>query len=127
LIFEPLDDSDIEAIFYCEAFDDEREAEMEAYRVQEVKLLESGGVAKRLREYELPASDPAAVTQLIRHFFEMEMMSPRALLTIDFDALLIIGSRGEEIARFSVADFWKREAYAVDAGIERLHDVSGPS
>ena len=99
---------------------------MEAYRVQEVKLLESGGVAKRLREYELPASDPAAATQLIRHFFEMEMMSPRAPLTIDFDALLITDSRGEEIARFSVADFWKREAYAVDAGVEWSYDHLAP-
>jgi hypothetical protein len=89
---------------------------MEVYRVREVKIPESGEGVKLLREYELPAFERAAIIQQVRRFFEIEMMSPKAPQTIDFDALLIVDSSGAEIARFSVSDFWKREAYAVDTG-----------
>jgi hypothetical protein len=46
----------------------------------------------------------------------MEMSSPKAPQTVDFDAIVIVNSKGLEIARFSVSDFWKREWNDVDFG-----------
>ena len=45
---------------------------MEVYRVQEVKMLESCEGVKRLREYELPASDRGTVTQQVWRFLRLK-------------------------------------------------------
>ena len=99
---------------------------MTIYRVREVRILEiDGGVEKitPLREYELDsASEPAAVEE-VRHFFEVEILSLKAPQKIDFDALVVVDSRGVEVARFRVSDVWKREADAVDTGKTYSHWV----
>ena len=85
---------------------------MEVYRVREVKIIDTGddGIKlKPLREYERQSSDQAGIIEQVRHFFEMEMSSPKAPQTVDFDAIVIVDSNGVEIARFSVSDFWNRE------------------
>jgi len=92
---------------------------MEVYRVREVKLIDTGGEGIKLeplREYERQSSDQAGLIEQVRHFFEMEMSSPKAPQTVDFDAIVIVNSKGLEIARFSVSDFWKREWNDVDFG-----------
>ena len=92
---------------------------MEVYRVREVKIIDAGddGIKlKPLREYERQSSDQAGLIEQVRHFFEMEMSSPKALQVVDFDALIIIDSNEAEIARFSVSDFWKREWNDVASG-----------
>jgi len=88
---------------------------MEVFRVREVKIIDTGdeGIKlKPLREYERQSSDQAGIIAQVRYFFEMEMSSPKAPETVDFDALIIIDSNGIEIARFSVSDFWSRKAEA---------------
>jgi hypothetical protein len=95
---------------------------MEVYRVQEVKIIDAGdhGVKlKPLREYERQSSGQAGVIEQVRHFFEMELSSPKAPLTVDFDALIIMDANGVEIARFSVSDFWKRQWNDVAFGAEK--------
>jgi hypothetical protein len=85
---------------------------MDLYRVREVKLIDraDGGVLlKPLREYEQHAFTQSAIIEEVRRFFEMEMSSPKALQTVDFDAIVIVDAAGAEIARFSVSDFWKKE------------------
>lgn len=76
-------------------------------------MVEVGGAApaaaKTLREYERPAADKTEVVEQVRRFFEIEMSSPKALQTVDFDAIVVIDPEGREIARFSVSDFWIRE------------------
>ncbi len=92
---------------------------MEVYHVREVKMIDSGGDGiklKPLREYERQSSDQAGIIEQVRHFFEMEMSSPKALETVDFDAVLVLDSRGVEIARFSVSDFWMWEWNKVACG-----------
>ena len=92
---------------------------MGVYRVREVKIIDSGdnGIKlKPLREYERQSSDQAGLIEQVRHFFEMEMSSPKALEVVDFDALIILDPNGAEIARFSVSDFWKREWEDVASG-----------
>ena len=92
---------------------------MEVYRVREVKIIDAGdeGIKlKPLREYERQSSDQAGIIEQVRHFFEMEMSSPKALQVVDFDAVIIIDSNGVEIARFSVSDFWNREWNDVASG-----------
>lgn len=91
---------------------------METYRVREVKFInvDDGVLLKPLREYERQSSDRAGLIQQVRHFFEMELSSAKALETVDFDAVVIIDPSGEEIARFSVADFWRQEWIDVAAG-----------
>ncbi len=85
---------------------------METYRVREVKIIDAGdgGIKlKPLREYERESSDRASIIEQVRRFFEMEMSSPKAPQTVDFDALIIVDQQGAEIARFSVSDFWMSE------------------
>ena len=85
---------------------------MEVYRVREVKIIDTGdeGIKlKPLREYERQSSDQAGIIAQVRHFFEMEMSSPKAPQTVDFDAVDIVHANGDEIARFSVSDFWQQE------------------
>jgi hypothetical protein len=92
---------------------------MGVYRVREVKIIDAGddGIKlKSLREYERQSSDQAGLIEQVRHFFEMEMSSPKALQVVDFDAVIIIDSNGVEIARFSVSDFWNREWNDVASG-----------
>jgi hypothetical protein len=84
---------------------------VEVYRVREVKFIwlgDNGVKLQTLREYERLSSDQAGLIEQVRHFFEMEMASPKALKTVDYDALIIVDSSGEEIARFSVSEFWNR-------------------
>ncbi len=91
---------------------------METYRVREVKIIDAGGGGiklKPLREYERQSSDQAGLIEQVRHFFEMEMSSPKALDVVDFDAVVIVDQSGAEVARFSVADFWRQEWNAVAA------------
>jgi hypothetical protein len=86
---------------------------MEVYRVREVKIIDTGDEGIKvnpLREYERQSSDQAGIIAQVRRFFEMEMTTPKAQQTVDFDALIIIDSNGIEIARFSVSDFWSRKA-----------------
>ncbi|RTL85051.1 MAG: hypothetical protein EKK29_12485 [Hyphomicrobiales bacterium] len=93
---------------------------MQPYRVKEIRIVD-GGVAgpetKTLREYERPSADRSEVVEQVRRFFEIEMSSPRALQTVDFDAIVVIDPEGAEIARFSVADFWIREWRDVAFGV----------
>jgi hypothetical protein len=92
---------------------------MAIYRVREVKISEIEGCVERvipLREYELASSDARAVAEEVRHFFEVEILSLKAPQKIDFDALVVLDSRGFEVARFKVSDVWKRQADAVDTG-----------
>ena len=92
---------------------------MEVYRVREVKIIAAGdeGIKlKPLREYERQSSDKAGIIEQVRHFFEIEMSSPKAPETVDFDAIDIVDANGEEIARFSVSDFWQREWNDVEFG-----------
>jgi hypothetical protein len=99
---------------------------MAIYRVREVKILElDGGVEKitPLREYELDSADARAAAEEVRHFFEVEILSLKAPQKIDFDALVVLDSRGVEVARFRVSDVWKREADAVDTGKTYSHWV----
>jgi hypothetical protein len=96
---------------------------MGAYRIREVKIIDQvDGSAKLevLREYERDSESERAVVAQVRHFFELEMLSPKALQIVDFDALIVVDSGGGEIARFNVSDVWKREAEAVDTG--KLYD-----
>jgi len=97
---------------------------MEVYRVREVKIIDAGdgGIKlKPLREYERQSSDQAGLIEQVKHFFEMEMSSPKALQVVDFDALIIVDSSGAEIARFSVPEFWIREWNDVDSGAAIAH------
>jgi hypothetical protein len=92
---------------------------MEVYRVREVKIIDTGdeGIKlKPLREYERQSSDQAGIIEQVRHFYEMEMSSPKAPETVDFDAIDIVDANGEEIACFSVSDFWQREWNDVEFG-----------
>jgi hypothetical protein len=85
---------------------------MDLYRVREVRLIETGDGGfklKPLREYEQHAFTQAAIIEEVRRFFEMELSSPNALRTVDFDAIVIVDAAGTEIARFGVSDFWKKE------------------
>jgi hypothetical protein len=85
---------------------------MPNYRVREVKTIDpgqGGATEKPLREYERQSSDDACMTAQVRHFFEMELSSPKAPQTVDFDAIVVTDADGLEIARFSVSDFWCRE------------------
>jgi hypothetical protein len=96
---------------------------MEVYRVREVKIIDTGndGIKlKPLREYERQSSDQAGIIEQVRHFFEMELSSPKAPQTIDFDAIIIVDANGAEIARFSVSDFWMREWNDVAFGADKL-------
>jgi len=96
---------------------------MGAYRIREVKIVDQvDGSAKLevLREYERDSDSERAVVAQVRHFFELEMLSPKALQIVDFDALIVVDSCGGEIARFNVSDVWKREAEAVNSG--KLYD-----
>ena len=81
---------------------------MATYRVREVRIFElDGGVEKisPLREYEFDsAGEPAAVEE-VRQFFEVEILSLKAPQKIDFDALVVVDSRGVEVARFKVSMF----------------------
>lgn len=86
---------------------------MQPYRVREIKIVEAGGLVpaetKTLREYERPAADKTEVIEQVRRFFEIEMSSPKAIQTVDFDAIVVVDPSGAEVARFSVQDFWIRE------------------
>jgi len=85
---------------------------MAIYHLREVKIEETdqGGTAEKpLREYERQSSDQAGMIAQVRHFFEMELSGPKALQTVDFDAIIVIDTDGVEIARFSVSDFWRSE------------------
>lgn len=94
---------------------------MQPYRVKEIKIVEAEGVAgpemKTLREYERPSADRGEVIEQVRRFFEIEMSSPKASQTVDFDAIVVIDPDGIEIARFSVPDFWISEWRAVALGV----------
>ena len=71
---------------------------MEVYRVREVKIIDTGdeGIKlKPLREYERQSSDQAGIIEQVRHFFEMEMSSPKAPETVDFDAIEIVMRMGK--------------------------------
>jgi hypothetical protein len=85
---------------------------MPHYQVREVKIVDpSGGELTEalLREYERQSTDNASIIEQVRRFFEIELSSPKALQTVDFDAITVIASNGSEIARFDVSDFWCRE------------------
>ncbi len=85
---------------------------MPNYQVREVKIIDrSGGELTEalLREYERQSADNASIVEQVRRFFEIELSSPKALQTVDFDAITVIASNGSEIARFNVSDFWCRE------------------
>jgi hypothetical protein len=93
---------------------------MDVYRVREVRYVDSGTgsvTLKPLREYEREASDTKSIVEQVRRFFEMEISSPKALLTVDFDALIIVDSKDVEIARFGVSDYWMREWREVAKGV----------
>jgi hypothetical protein len=99
---------------------------MPLFRVREVRLLEVEGCVEKvtpLREYELDSADARAAAEEVRHFFEVEILSLKAPQKIDFDALLVVDSSGNEVARFRVSDVWKREADAVDTGKTYSHWV----
>lgn len=92
---------------------------MATYRVREVRIGERDGGAEnvtRLREYELEAADARTAAEEVRHFFEVEILNLKSPQKIDFDALVVVDPNGAEIARFRVADVWKREADAVNTG-----------
>ncbi len=92
---------------------------MAVYRVREIKILEVGGCADKvtpLREYELESADAPAAIEEVRHFLEVEILNLRAPQKIDFDALLVLDSKGVEVARFRVSDVWMRQADAVNSG-----------
>ncbi len=93
---------------------------MQPYRVKEIKIVDADGLAgpemRTLREYERPSADRGEVIEQVRRFFEIEMSSPKASQTVDFDAIVVIDPEGMEIARFSVPDFWIREWRAVAFG-----------
>ncbi len=94
---------------------------MQAFRVKEIKVVDAGGLAgpatKTLREYERWSVDKREVVEQVRRFFEIEMSSPKALQTVDFDAIVVVDEDGAEIARFSVSDFWIREWRDVALGL----------
>jgi len=97
---------------------------MGGYRIREVRVVEQvDGSAKLqiLREYERDSDSERAIVEQVRHFFELEMLSPEAPKTVDFDALIVVDSCGREIARFDVSDVWKREAEAVNSGKSYTH------
>ncbi len=99
---------------------------MAVYRVREVKILEVEGCIEKvtpLREYELESADARAAAEEVRHFFEVEILSLKAPQKIDFDALLVLDSKGVEVARFRVSDVWQREADAVNSGNSYSHWV----
>jgi hypothetical protein len=92
---------------------------MGAYRIREVRISDQANgsaTVETLREYERDSDSERAIVEQVRHFFELEMLSPKAPQTIDFDALIVVDSRGNEIARFNVSDVWRREADAVNSG-----------
>jgi hypothetical protein len=92
---------------------------MGAYRIREVRIVEQAdgsGKVETLREYERDSDSERAIVEQVRHFFELEMLSPNAAQTVDFDALIVVDSCGSEIARFNVLDVWRREAEAVNSG-----------
>ena len=92
---------------------------MGVYRIKEVRIrdqADGSGKVETLREYERDSDSERAIVEQVRHFFELEMLSPKAPQTIDFDALIVVDSYGKEIARFNVSDVWRREAEAVDSG-----------
>jgi hypothetical protein len=85
---------------------------MPNYHVREVKIIDRRGgdlSEALLREYERQSTDNASIVEQVRRFFELELSSPKALQTVDFDAITVIASNGSEIARFDVSDFWCRE------------------
>ena len=92
---------------------------MGAYRIREVRISDQADGSTRvetLREYERDSDSERAIVEQVRHFFELEMLSPKAPQTIDFDALIVVDSCGNEITRFNVSDVWSREADAVNSG-----------
>ncbi|GLI95584.1 hypothetical protein [Methylocystis echinoides] len=85
---------------------------MPAYQIREIKIIEGGNdrsTLRSLREYERQSTDNVSIIAEVRHFFEMELSNPKALQTVDFDAIIVTATGGVEIARFSVSDFWCRE------------------
>jgi hypothetical protein len=99
---------------------------MAIYRVREVRIAELDGGGEnvtRLREYELESVDARAATEEVRHFFEVEIPNLKAPQKIDFDALVVVDGNGAEVARFKVADVWRREADAVNTGKTYTHWV----
>ena len=100
---------------------------MGLFRVREVRLLEDGSAGERAKctsriRVGFRRREPAAAEE-VRHFFEVEILSLKAPQKIDFDALVVVNSKGIEVARFTVSDVWKREADAVDTGKTYLHWV----
>jgi hypothetical protein len=92
---------------------------MAIYRVRETRLVEADVGSEKLiplREYELMAVDQNAAIEEVRHFLEVELLNLRNRQTVDFDALIVLDENRVEVARFNVADVWKREADAVDSG-----------
>ena len=92
---------------------------MGAYRIREVRICDPAKGSPKveiLREYERDSDSAPAIVEQVRRFFELEMLSPKAPQTIDFDALIVVDSCGNEIARFNVSDVWRREAEAVNSG-----------
>jgi hypothetical protein len=99
---------------------------MAIYRVREVRILElDGGMEKitALREYELDSAGARAAAEEVRHFFEVEILNLKAPQKIDFDALVVVDSKGFEVARFKVSDVWMRQADAVNSGKSYSHWV----
>jgi hypothetical protein len=97
---------------------------MGVYRVREVKIFDRADGSAQLaplREYERESDSERAIVEQVRHFFEMEVLSPKAPQTVDFDALIVVDPSGREVARFTVSDVWRRESDAVNSGELRTH------
>ncbi|ARN82304.1 hypothetical protein [Methylocystis bryophila] len=97
---------------------------MGAYRIREVRIVDQAVDAAKtetLREYERDSDSERAIVEQARHFFELEVLSPKAPQTVDFDALIVLDAHGREIARFNVSDVWRREAEAVNSGKAFTH------
>ena len=97
---------------------------MGAYPIREVRILDQADGSAQvepLREYERDLDSERAIIEQVRHFFELEMLSPKAPQTIDFDALIVVDLCGREVARFTVSDVWRREAEAVNSGESYTH------
>jgi hypothetical protein len=102
------------------------ELTMAIYRVRETRLVEADSGSEKLiplREYELMAVDQHAAIEEVRHFLEVELLNLRNRQTIDFDAVIVFDEGRVEVARFNVADVWKREADAVNSGHVYSHWV----
>jgi hypothetical protein len=102
------------------------ELTMAIYRVRETRLVEADSGSEKLiplREFELMAVDQHAAIEEVRHFLEVELLNLRNRQTVDFDALIVLDEDRVEVARFNVADVWKREADAVNSGHVYSHWV----